>query len=247
MKFFWGVKCSNSASGSKPLGNTKNNRISQPLCSNKTNKEEDQSRSVKSRKNKKNRVVKTECNAHVMQSILNVNSKSMCAICNECLFDANHDMCLIDYVNDVNVVQIILWYLDFGCSKHMIGNRSQLINFISKFLGTVRFRNDPIAKIMDLEVAFRKHTCYIRDLEGVDLLKGSRDLSFLHVFGALCYPNNDSEDHGLVPQPPSPTPNVPPTKDDWDVLFQPMFDEFFKPPASVDHHVPLIIVEEYAV
>ncbi|GKB18606.1 retrovirus-related pol polyprotein from transposon TNT 1-94 [Tanacetum coccineum] len=26
----------------------------------------------------------------------------------------------------------------------------------------------------DLEVAFRKHTCYIRDLEGVDLLKGSR-------------------------------------------------------------------------
>ncbi|GKA12557.1 hypothetical protein Tco_0692103 [Tanacetum coccineum] len=26
----------------------------------------------------------------------------------------------------------------------------------------------------NLEVAFRKHTCYIRDLEGVDLLKGSR-------------------------------------------------------------------------
>nr|GEV20179.1 Gag-Pol polyprotein [Tanacetum cinerariifolium] len=33
---------------------------------------------------------------------------------------------------------------------------------------------------------------------------------------------------GLVPQPPSPTPNVPPTKDDWDVLFLPMLDEFFK-------------------
>ncbi|GKE73998.1 integrase, catalytic region, zinc finger, CCHC-type containing protein, partial [Tanacetum coccineum] len=26
----------------------------------------------------------------------------------------------------------------------------------------------------DLEVAFRKHTCFIHDLEGVDLLKGSR-------------------------------------------------------------------------
>nr|GEV45985.1 hypothetical protein [Tanacetum cinerariifolium] len=26
-----------------------------------------------------------------------------CAICNKCLFDANHDMCLVDYVNDVNV------------------------------------------------------------------------------------------------------------------------------------------------
>ncbi|GKB87103.1 retrovirus-related pol polyprotein from transposon TNT 1-94 [Tanacetum coccineum] len=30
----------------------------------------------------------------------------------------------------------------------MIGNRSQLMNFVSKFLGTVRFRNDQIAKIM---------------------------------------------------------------------------------------------------
>ncbi|GJX64958.1 integrase, catalytic region, zinc finger, CCHC-type containing protein [Tanacetum coccineum] len=46
------------------------------------------------------------------------------------------------------VVQIVLWYLDSGCSKHMIGNRSQLINFVSKFQGTVRFINDQIAKIM---------------------------------------------------------------------------------------------------
>ncbi|GJR01379.1 retrovirus-related pol polyprotein from transposon TNT 1-94, partial [Tanacetum coccineum] len=34
---------------------------------------------------------------------------------------------------------IFLWYLDSGCSKHMTGNRSQLINFVYKFLGTVRF------------------------------------------------------------------------------------------------------------
>ena len=26
----------------------------------------------------------------------------------------------------------------------------------------------------DLEVAFRKHTCFVRELDGVDLLKGSR-------------------------------------------------------------------------
>nr|GEW46326.1 retrovirus-related Pol polyprotein from transposon TNT 1-94 [Tanacetum cinerariifolium] len=46
------------------------------------------------------------------------------------------------------VVQIVLWYLDSGCSKHMTENRSQLINFVHKFLGTVRFRNEQIAKIM---------------------------------------------------------------------------------------------------
>ncbi|GJX94145.1 hypothetical protein Tco_0348731 [Tanacetum coccineum] len=33
-------------------------------------------------------------------------------------------------------------------SKHMIGNRSQLTNFVNKFLGTVKFGNDHIAKII---------------------------------------------------------------------------------------------------
>nr|GEV42284.1 hypothetical protein [Tanacetum cinerariifolium] len=104
--------------------------------------------------------------------------------------------------------EIVLWYLDSGCSKHMTGDRSQLTNFINKFLGNVKFRNDHVAKIMgyddyeiwnvkilrvyyveglghnlffvvqlcdsNLEVAFRQHTCYIRNLEGVDLLTGSR-------------------------------------------------------------------------
>ncbi|GJS59807.1 putative ribonuclease H-like domain-containing protein [Tanacetum coccineum] len=111
-------------------------------------------------------------------------------------------------VNNYKVVQIVLWYLDSGCSKHMIGDRSQLTNFVNKFLGIVKFGDDHIAKIMgygdyqignvtilrvyyveglghklffvgqfcdsNLEVAFRQHTCYIRNLEGVDLLTGSR-------------------------------------------------------------------------
>nr|GEZ03280.1 integrase, catalytic region, zinc finger, CCHC-type, peptidase aspartic, catalytic [Tanacetum cinerariifolium] len=106
------------------------------------------------------------------------------------------------------VVQIVLWYLDSGCSKHMTGDRSQLVNFVQKFFGTVKFGNDHVAKIMgygdyqignvtisrlyhveglghnlfsigkfcdsDLEVAFRQHTCFIRNLDGVDLLTGYR-------------------------------------------------------------------------
>ncbi|GJX34534.1 retrovirus-related pol polyprotein from transposon TNT 1-94 [Tanacetum coccineum] len=50
--------------------------------------------------------------------------------------------------------------------------------FRLKFLGTVRFGNDHVAAILfcdsDLEVAFRRNTCFIRNLEGVDLLKGNR-------------------------------------------------------------------------
>ncbi|GJR06677.1 retrovirus-related pol polyprotein from transposon TNT 1-94 [Tanacetum coccineum] len=51
-------------------------------------------------------------------------------------------------VSKTKVVQIVLWYLDSGCSKHMTGDRSQLTNFVSKFLGTVKFGNDQVAKIM---------------------------------------------------------------------------------------------------
>ncbi|GJZ19653.1 putative ribonuclease H-like domain-containing protein [Tanacetum coccineum] len=370
----------------------------------------------------------------------------------------------------------------------MTGDRSQLTNFVSKFLGTVKFGNDHVAKIMgygdyqignvtisrvyyveglghnlfsvgqfcdsNLEVAFRQHTCYIRNLEGVDLLTGSRgdnlytlslgdmmasypicllstasktkswlwnrylshlkfgainhlarhdngtefvnqtlreyyekvgishetsvarspqqngvverrnhtlieaartmliyakaplflwaeavatacytqicfhdsrrlrhgktpyellhnkppDLSYLHVFGALCYPTNDSENlgklqpkadigifigyaptkkafriynrrtrriietihvdfdeltamasehsssgpalhemtpatisSGLVPNPHPSTPFVPPSRTDWDMLFQPLFDEFLNPLPSVDHPAPEVV------
>ncbi|GJR76156.1 hypothetical protein Tco_0088521 [Tanacetum coccineum] len=33
------------------------------------------------------------------------------------------------------VVQIVLWYLDSGCSRHMTGDRARLINFVEKFIG----------------------------------------------------------------------------------------------------------------
>ncbi|GKC76965.1 retrovirus-related pol polyprotein from transposon TNT 1-94 [Tanacetum coccineum] len=46
------------------------------------------------------------------------------------------------------VIQIVLWYLDSGCSKHMTGDRSRLKNFMKKFIGTVRFWNDHFGAIM---------------------------------------------------------------------------------------------------
>ncbi|GJY10830.1 hypothetical protein Tco_0379015 [Tanacetum coccineum] len=46
------------------------------------------------------------------------------------------------------VVQIVLWYLDSGCSKHMMGDRSWLRNFMKKFIGTVRFGNDHFGAII---------------------------------------------------------------------------------------------------
>ncbi|GKC51358.1 retrovirus-related pol polyprotein from transposon TNT 1-94 [Tanacetum coccineum] len=70
----------------------------------------------------------------------------------------------------------------------MTGNRSQLMNFVSKFLGTVRFGNDHIARIMgygDYQLGnmtiSKKNTCFIRNLEGVDLLFGSRNTNLYTI------------------------------------------------------------------
>ncbi|GKB61022.1 retrovirus-related pol polyprotein from transposon TNT 1-94, partial [Tanacetum coccineum] len=98
-----GVKPTTSASGSKPSGNTKNNRIMRPPSSNQKNKVEDHSRKVKSSLTKMNSVSEPVSNALVKHSMRNAKFESICAICNKCLFNANHDMCIIDYVNDVNV------------------------------------------------------------------------------------------------------------------------------------------------
>nr|GFD59159.1 hypothetical protein [Tanacetum cinerariifolium] len=38
---------------------------------------------------------------------------------------------------------------------------------------------------------------------------------------------------GLVQNSPSSTPYVPPTKNDWDLLFQPMVDEYLNPLLSL--------------
>ncbi|GJX79926.1 retrovirus-related pol polyprotein from transposon TNT 1-94 [Tanacetum coccineum] len=47
-----------------------------------------------------------------------------------------------------NIVQLILFIVDSGCTKHMTGNLSLLCNFVEKYLGTVRFGNDQFAPIL---------------------------------------------------------------------------------------------------
>ncbi|GKC07797.1 retrovirus-related pol polyprotein from transposon TNT 1-94 [Tanacetum coccineum] len=96
-----GVNPSTSASGSKPSGNTKYDRISRTPSNNEKNKVEVQSRKVKSSLNKRNSDSKNVCNEHVEHPVK--GSKALYYVCNECLFDANHAMCLIDHVNSMNV------------------------------------------------------------------------------------------------------------------------------------------------
>ncbi|GJY72193.1 hypothetical protein Tco_0475896 [Tanacetum coccineum] len=96
-----GVNISTHASGSKPKGNTRNNRISRTSSSNQKNKKvEDHPRNAKTSLNKKNRV--SNCNESTKHVVLNANSEFVYSTCNECLFNACHDMCVVDYLNVVN-------------------------------------------------------------------------------------------------------------------------------------------------
>ncbi|GKB50545.1 hypothetical protein Tco_0901298, partial [Tanacetum coccineum] len=244
------VKPSTSASGSRPSSKTKKDKIRQ-----------------------------TPGTAHVQHSKLNANFELKCVKCNGCMLSDNHDLCVLNFINNVNarkksksikkssktkvwkptrkvftnigyiwrhtgwtfttvgnacpltrittttevplkkptalenetpkpvVDQIVLWYSGLPpASKHMTGDRSHS-PFRHKFLVQSNSKIDHMAKIMEwrlsklemlrssglhveglghnlfsvgqfcdlnLEVTFRQHTCFIRNLEGVDLLTGSR-------------------------------------------------------------------------
>ncbi|GJX20635.1 retrovirus-related pol polyprotein from transposon TNT 1-94 [Tanacetum coccineum] len=88
-----------------PMNEDKKVRFVEPVTSrsNQKNKVEEHPRKVKASLNKMNFVSESTSNAHVKHSVRNAKFESICAICNKCLFDANHDMYVIDYVNDVNV------------------------------------------------------------------------------------------------------------------------------------------------
>nr|GEW59346.1 hypothetical protein [Tanacetum cinerariifolium] len=69
----------------------------------------------------------------------------------------------------VLVVQIVLWIVDNGYSKHMTGDRSLLRNFIEKFMGTIRFRNDNFAAITGYGDYIQGNItiCYVYYVEGL--------------------------------------------------------------------------------
>ncbi|GJW96672.1 retrovirus-related pol polyprotein from transposon TNT 1-94 [Tanacetum coccineum] len=97
-----GVKPSTSASGSQPSGNTKKDKIQQTPSSTQKNKVEAHPRKVKSSLKNKDCVVAPKGTANVQHSKLNANSELKCVKCNGCMLSDNHDLCVLDFINNVN-------------------------------------------------------------------------------------------------------------------------------------------------
>nr|GEY60941.1 retrovirus-related Pol polyprotein from transposon TNT 1-94 [Tanacetum cinerariifolium] len=171
-----------------------------------------------------------EVEEHHRNLVLYKNNKHISSACNNIKIDSQNVIS--------KVIQICLWYIDSGCSKHMTGNLKLLINFVWKFMGTVRFKNDHVAAILgfgDLQVVERQNrtlveaartilifsraplflwaeaiatACFTQNRSIIhrqfnktpyELINGIKpDISFLYVFGALCYPKNDREDIGKL-------------------------------------------------
>nr|GFA04771.1 hypothetical protein [Tanacetum cinerariifolium] len=243
-----------SASGSMSQDNTKKNKIRRTQRKAKKNKVEDHLRTVKSSLNKKS-VVDSKATSSVINSMSNVNSDLKCASCNVRRIRTDNGT---EFVNQT----LRDYYEEVGISHETSVARSTQQN------GVVERRNRTIIKAARTMLIYAQAplflwaepvatTCFTQNRSIIRLRHGKTpyellhsklpDLSFFHVFGALCYPTNNSENlgpalndmtpgtisSGLVHTSSSSTSYVPPSRNDWDLLFQPMFDELLNPPQSV--------------
>nr|GEX16441.1 retrovirus-related Pol polyprotein from transposon TNT 1-94 [Tanacetum cinerariifolium] len=199
-------------------------------------------------KNKKH--MSSECN-NVKLVTQNVNSKVVCAMCKQCLISVNHDVCLLNYVNDMNSrgtkqkVNVSMnenqkkqkpkvkktkkvWSIERLASPKPSKPRSflrwsptgRLFDLKGKIITSsesesqsdcskgdnaslppesynMSYKVGPWVYFVeclghnlfsigqfcdaDLEVAFRRNTCFIRDLDGVDLLKGNFSINLYTI------------------------------------------------------------------
>ncbi|GJS32202.1 integrase, catalytic region, zinc finger, CCHC-type containing protein [Tanacetum coccineum] len=254
--------------------NTKKDKIRQTPSSTQKNKVEAHPRKVKYSLKNKDCVVQPKRTAHVQHSKLNVKSELKCVKCNGCMLSDNHDLCVLDFINNVNAhkksksVNKSSKRKDYYNYWNTLRKPTALEKETPKPVVTLVYSrkprksktNVPISKskvrksvsankkepspswgfiVSDVSSSsLDEYSCFCntrppassRNLEVVDLLMDLReavatacytqnrsivclchgktpyellhdkppDLSFFHVFGALCYLTNDSENLGKL-------------------------------------------------
>ncbi|GJU11063.1 retrovirus-related pol polyprotein from transposon TNT 1-94 [Tanacetum coccineum] len=151
VSFSTGVIPTTSVSKQQIKSNQLGDRVMSNNSQGKKQEVEDHRRNFKFSNNKTS---VTACNDSLNAKTSNVNF--VCVTCGKCVLNDNHDLCVLHYINGMNsrtrqpmtLVEIILFIVDSGCSKHMTRNLKLLTNFVEKFLGTVKFGNDQIAPII---------------------------------------------------------------------------------------------------
>ncbi|GJR42411.1 retrovirus-related pol polyprotein from transposon TNT 1-94 [Tanacetum coccineum] len=184
----------------------------------------------------------SECK-HVKLDIRNDKSEVICAMCKQCLITANHDVCMLNYVNDMNSrgkkqkanvsntenqkkqKPKVIKPKKVGSNERLASPKPSKPRFCLRWSPTGRFfdikgkiiassesesqsdcsngdnactsnPSEPTIKrfpnstsflgrlskfVYDLEVAFRRNSCFVRNLDGVDLLKGNRSTNLYTI------------------------------------------------------------------
>ncbi|GJR94528.1 hypothetical protein Tco_0266702 [Tanacetum coccineum] len=161
----------------------------------------------------------------------------VCSTCQKCVFNANHDACITKFLKEVNS------RVKSSVVHEKTNTPRSCLRWIptGRIFNTVGLRWVPTGK---------KFTSSTTKVDSEPLNGSNEDIAYpyeceqtldVSAGPALHEMTPATISSGLVPNPPSSTLFVPPSRTDWDILFQPMFDELLTPPPSVDLPAPEVI------
>ncbi|GJS68659.1 retrovirus-related pol polyprotein from transposon TNT 1-94 [Tanacetum coccineum] len=146
----------------------------------------------------------------------------------EKLYLLHMDLCGPMHVGSVNGKKYILVIVDEYSrfiGVKFLASKDEAPDFIIKFLKMIQVRlNATVRNIRTYNgTEFVNQTLY--ELTAMASEQSSLEPALYEITPATL-------SSGLVPNPTSPAPFVPPSRKEWDLVFQPVFDEFFSPPTS---------------
>nr|GEX38317.1 hypothetical protein [Tanacetum cinerariifolium] len=221
-----------SASGSMSQDNTKKNRIQRTQRKAKKNKLEDHLRTVSSSLNKKS-VIDTKATSSV------TNLYNGTQFINQTLRDYYEEVGISHETSVARSSQ----------QNGVVERRNRTLIEASRTienLGKLQPKADIgiFISYAPTKKAFRiynRRTRRIVETIHVDFdeltAMASKQISSGPAFNEM---NPATLSSGLVQKSSPSTPFVPPSRNDWDLLFQPLFDELLNPPPSVDNQAPKV-------
>nr|GEV25344.1 uncharacterized mitochondrial protein AtMg00810-like [Tanacetum cinerariifolium] len=135
-----------------------------------------------------------------------------------------------------------------GCSKHMTEDRSRLMNFVKKFIGTVRFGNDHFGAIMgygDYTVLKTPQLNGVVERQNRTLIEAARTMLIISKASMFLWAEAVATAYKLRPRTKfsSCKSLCTPTNKELEILFQPMFNEYLEPPRTERPVIPAQAVQ----
>nr|GEY04267.1 hypothetical protein [Tanacetum cinerariifolium] len=187
-------------------------------------------------------------------------------LCSACVMGKSKKKSHKHKSEDTNQEKLYLRHMDLCGPMHVkcLRTKDEAPNFIIKFLKMIQVRlkvgishETSVARSPQQNSVIERHNRTLIEAAHTMLIY-AQALLFLwsEAVATACYTQNRSIvclrpvlhkmtpatiSSGLVPKPTSLKPFIPPSRNDWDLLFQLLFDELLTPPPGVDPSAPAVI------